>query len=324
MKNYRSFLYLVLLNLFLSLLVVFFSPRFDLLTLFGFLLVNALLLFLLIRREKKREDALEERIDEIFSLLYASDLESDCYEVTDDAFGNLHDEIIKILSENKRMADSAEKNKEVLREYIEDIAHQIKSPLTGSLLMLDLLEEDMENYDEYVKRLRGNLVRLLNLVDILLKLATLDAGALEMKREAVSARELLQEICENLEMYFQYDKEHIPVYGDDFTLMCDRNWTYEAVFNLIKNGIEVSRDRRLNIYLKETHLYQSILIEDFSPGLDGEALKKAFKRFYKSDPSSEGYGIGLPMAKSAIEKQGGDLLYSKGKTSNTFEVRFYK
>lgn len=52
-------------------------------------------------------------------------------------------------------------------------------------------------------------------------------------------------------------------------------------------------------------------------------LEKAFRRFYKLDPNSKGYGIGLPMAKSVMERQNGELLYHKGKKSNSFEMRFY-
>ena len=54
-----------------------------------------------------------------------------------------------------------------------------------------------------------------------------------------------------------------------------------------------------------------------------EMLEKVFKRFYKLNPNSKGYGIGLPMAKSVMERQNGELLYHKGKKSNAFELRFY-
>lgn len=324
MKKYRNFLYIGILNLCLSLLVVFLSPRFDLITFLGFFLVNVILIFLLINNDKKKDKMINNRIEDIFCLLHSLDTDSSNYEIIDDEFGKLRDEIIKIILENKIITASAERNKETLREYTEDIAHQIKSPLTGALLMIDLIKEDKENHDEYLKRLQNSILRLLNLVDILLKLAALDSNTIEMKKEEVPIKNLLNEISENLEIYFNYDDYKIPILGDDFTLTCDENWTYEAIFNLVKNAIEVSENHKANIYLKETNLYKSIIIEDFSKGLDKKMLNKVFKRFYKSDPQSKGYGIGLPMAKTVIEKQDGDLLYVKGKVSNTFEIRFYK
>ena len=308
----------------MSLFVVYLNPRFDILTLFGFLLIN-IILFLIIRKfEKKKEIELEDKINNIFILLHSLGLNSDNYEIIDDEFGKLRDEIIKIILENKRIAENAEKNKEILREYTEDIAHQIKTPLTGSLLLLDLLEdEEDESVKEYISRLRDNLLRLYNLSDILLKLAAIDSGTIEMTRDRVSARDLIDDSIRNLKDYFINDPIEIPLYGNDFDLICDKKWTYEALFNVMKNGLEATESRQIEIQLKETNLYKSIFVEDFSKGLDREMLEKVFKRFYKMDPNSKGYGIGLPMAKSVMERQNGELLYHKGKKSNAFELRFY-
>ena len=324
MRKNKRILLIIVLNLLMSLFVVYLNPRFDILTLFGFLLIN-IILFLIIRKfEKKKEIELEDKINNIFNLLHSLDLNSDNYEIIDDEFGKLRDEIIKIILENKRIAENAEKNKEILREYTEDIAHQIKTPLTGSLLLLDLLEdEEDESVKEYISRLRDNLLRLYNLSDILLKLAAIDSGTIEMTRDRVSARDLIDDSIRNLKDYFINDPIEIPLYGNDFDLICDKKWTYEALFNVMKNGLEATEGRHIEIQLKETNLYKSIFVEDFSKGLDREMLEKVFKRFYKMDPNSKGYGIGLPMAKSVMERQNGELLYHKGKKSNAFELRFY-
>ena len=324
MRKNKRILLIIVLNLLMSLFVVYLNPRFDILTLLGFLLIN-IILFLIIRKfEKKKEIELEDKINNIFNLLHSLDLNSDNYEIIDDEFGKLRDEIIKIILENKRIAENAEKNKEILREYTEDIAHQIKTPLTGSLLLLDLLEdEEDESVKEYISRLRDNLLRLYNLSDILLKLAAIDSGTIEMTRDRVSARDLIDDSIRNLKDYFINDPIEIPLYGNDFDLICDKKWTYEALFNVMKNGLEATEGRQIEIQLKETNLYKSIFVEDFSKGLDREMLEKVFKRFYKLDPNSKGYGIGLSMAKSVMERQNGELLYHKGKKSNSFELRFY-
>ena len=324
MNKNKNILLVLILNLIMSLFVVYLNPRFDILTLIGFLLINIILFIVISKIEKKKEKALEDKINNIFNLLHSLDIDSDNYEIIDDEFGKLRDEIIKIIIENKRIAENAEKNKEILREYTEDIAHQIKTPLTGSLLLLDLLEdEEDESVKEYISRLRDNLLRLYNLSDILLKLAAIDSGTIQMTRDRVSARDLIEDSIRNLKDYFINDPIEIPLYGDDFDLICDKKWTYEALFNVMKNGLEATEGRQIEIQLKETNLYKSIFVEDFSKGLNHEMLEKVFKRFYKLDPNSKGYGIGLPMAKSVMERQNGELLYHKGKKSNAFELRFY-
>ena len=324
MNKNKNILLVLILNLIMSLLVIYLNPRFDILTLIGFLLINIILFVAISKIEKEKEKNLEAKINNIFKLLHSLDIDSDNYEIIDDEFGKLRDEIIKIIIENKRIAENAEKNKETLKEYTEDIAHQIKTPLTGSLLLLDLLEDEIDNVsEEYIERLRDNLIRLHNLSDILLKLAALDSGTIEMAKDSISARELIEDIIRNLKDYFINDNIEIPLYGEDFYLICDKKWTYEALFNVMKNGIEATEDRHIEIHLKETNLYKSIFVEDFSKGLDREMLEKVFRRFYKANPNSKGYGIGLPMAKSVMERQNGELLYHKGKKSNAFELRFY-
>lgn len=324
MSKNKNILLVLILNLIMSLFVVYLNPRFDMLTLIGFLVINIILFLILRKIENKKEKELEDKINNIFILIHSLDIDSGNYEIIDDEFGKLRDEIIKIILENKRIAENAEKNKDTLREYTEDIAHQIKTPLTGSLLLLDLLEDENDNFsEEYIERLRDNLLRLHNLSDILLKLAALDSGTIEMAKDRISARELIEDIIQKLKDYFINDNVEIILDGDDFNLICDKKWTYEAAFNVMKNGIEATEGRQIEIQLKETNLYKSIFVEDFSEGLDREMLEKVFKRFYKLDPNSKGYGIGLPMAKSVMEKQNGELLYHKGKKSNSFELRFY-
>ena len=324
MNKNKNILLVLILNLLMSLFVIYINPRFDILTLIGFIVINIILFIVISKIEKKKEKALEDKINNIFNLLHSLDINSDNYEIIDDEFGKLRDEIIKVIIENKRIAENAEKNKDTLREYTEDIAHQIKTPLTGSLLLLDLLEDENDNFsEEYIERLRDNLLRLHNLSDILLKLAALDSGTIEMAKDRISARGLIEDIIQNLKDYFINDNVEISLYGDDFNLICDKKWTYEAAFNVMKNGLEATEDRHIEIYLKETNLYKSILVEDFSDGLDRQMLEKVFRRFYKANPNSKGYGIGLPMAKSVMERQNGELLYHKGKKSNAFELRFY-
>lgn len=323
MRIKKAYLLIVLLNLVLSLGVFFVSPRLDVITLFLFILVNTLIFLLLILSERRRKAQLNKEIDSIFTLLHSLDIDTDEYELEDDEFGKLRDEIIKVILENKIIADKAKENKETLREYTEDIAHQLKTPLTGILLMLDLIEDDEENKKEYLGHIRSNTNRLHQLVDILLKLAALDSGTIKMKKDIVNIKDMVGEIVTEMEILFADRGSTTPIIGENFDLVCDRKWTYEAIYNVVKNGIESSPKEGVRIILKETNIYKSIIVEDYSQGISDDVLKKIYKRFYKENQNSKGYGIGLPMAKTIVEKQNGELIYTRGKTSNYFEFRFY-
>lgn len=324
MKENKGFLCIVFINLFLSLLTVCLSPRFDIITFIYFVIVNAIIFVLLILNDKNRKNRTKKKIEDIFLLLHSLNTDVDNYEVEDDEFGGLRDEIVKVIGEKRIVTDKAVKSEQILREYTEDIAHQLKTPLTGILLMLDLIKEDEDNKIEYINRIRASSNRLHQLVDILLKLAALDSETIKMKKESISVKKLIDEVVTEMEIIFANQDFTIPVVGKDYKLICDRKWTYEAIYNIVKNGIEASEDKGIKIYLQETNIYQSIVIEDFSKGISKDNLKKIYRRFYKENKDSKGYGIGLPMAKTIIEKQNGELVYTRGKTSNSFELRFYR
>ena len=324
MKENKGFLCIVFINLFLSLLTVCLSPRFDIITFICFVIVNAIIFVLLILNDKNRKNRTKKKIEDIFLLIHSLNTDVDNYEVEDDEFGGLRDEIVKVIGEKRIVTDKAVKSEQILREYTEDIAHQLKTPLTGILLMLDLIKEDEGNKIEYINRIRTSSNRLHQLVDILLKLAALDSETIKMKKESISVKKLIDEVVTEMEIIFANQDFTIPVVGKDYKLICDRKWTYEAIYNIVKNGIEASEDKGIKIYLQETNIYQSIVIEDFSKGISKDNLKKIYRRFYKENKDSKGYGIGLPMAKTIIEKQNGELVYIRGKTSNSFELRFYR
>ena len=292
MKNNRNLFLIIFLNLVLSLVIVFISPRFDVITLCYFIFVNAILLFFLILNEKQKKNKIKDKIDDVFSLLHSLDADINNYEVIDDEFGGLRDEIIKVIGEKKIVSDKAVKSEQILREYTEDIAHQLKTPLTGVLLMLDLMEEDEDNKKEYIDRIRNSTNRLHQLADILLKLAALDSGTIKMKKEIVNVQDLLSEVSVEMEILFMDRKYNIPVTGEDFKLICDRKWTYEAIYNIVKNGIEASKDKGIRIYLKETNIYQSIIVEDFSNGISDEVLEKVYKRFHKENKEAAAAATG--------------------------------
>lgn len=324
MKENKGFLCIVFINLFLSLLTVCLSPRFDIITFISFVIVNAIVFVLLTLNDKYRENRTKKKIEDIFLLIHSLNTDVDNYEVEDDEFGGLRDEIVKVIGEKRIVTDKAVKSEQILREYTENIAHQLKTPLTGILLMLDLIKEDEGNKIEYINRIRASSNRLHQLVDILLKLAALDSETIKMKKESISVKKLIDEVVTEMEIIFANQDFTIPVVGNDYKLICDRKWTYEAIYNIVKNGIEASEDKGIKIYLQETNIYQSIVIEDFDKGISKDDLKKIYRRFYKENKDSKGYGIGLPMAKTIIEKQNGELVYTRGKTSNSFELRFYR
>ena len=93
-------------------------------------------------------------------------------------------------------------------------------------------------------------------------------------------------------------------------LYCDAEWTAEALSNLIKNGLDhTGAGGFVKISWSRSPAMTRICVEDNGSGIPPEEIHHIFKRFYRSSSSldTQGIGLGLPLAKSIVEGQGGVL-----------------
>ena len=162
------------------------------------------------------------------------------------------------------------------------------------------------------------------LSDLLLKLSSLDAGAVALEEDSFTVKGLIIDVEFSLDYVISQKNISIEVLGDDFILLGDRVWLMEALINIVKNAVEASPEGgKISILLKHNAIFQSISVKDYGPGLTPEQQKRAFERFYKSNPQSPGFGIGLSLAQSIVLQHGGELLLRSASGGSEFEMRFY-
>lgn len=149
------------------------------------------------------------------------------------------------------------------------------------------------------------------LITNLLKLAKLDAKAIEFNKEMQSLNETIQESVYALEGKALDGKVNIVFHDKkEVFLNHDRLWLEEALNNIIKNGIEhTPAGGEIKIELVENPLYKKIIIKDNGEGIKEEDLPDIFKRFYKAKTSkkTDSVGIGLALSKSIVEAHGGSI-----------------
>ena len=102
----------------------------------------------------------------------------------------------------------------------------------------------------------------------------------------------------------------------------DFYWLAEALINIIKNSDNRPTCDKISISSEKNPLYTSLIIEDNGGGIKKDNMKKIFKRFYKT-PDSNGFGIGLAMAKTIVEKNNGEISVSNTNSGARFEIKFY-
>lgn len=234
----------------------------------------------------------------------------------DDEYSCLRDQVYKIIVNLKSLEEEARRQKISLKRDLSNIAHQLKTPLTSIGFMLELIEDDRGNMDLYLGKLEGEVAKLRDFTDLVLKLSRINYNALEYKDIDLSLLEIVEDIVGSLNRPVKVEYR-----GEDLFIRGDEVWIYQAFLNIIKNSLDHTREV-LVIEFESNPIYQLVRIIDDGEGLDEEVIKRIFDRFYRGETSLPGYGIGLNLAKSVIEDHHGQIRAFNNE-GLTFEIKFY-
>lgn len=224
----------------------------------------------------------------------------------------------------------AKENKEriKIKDNLANISHQLKTPLTSIMIMIDtLLEEHVskEKQKEYLNDIRIQIENINFLIIAMLKLSRFDANVVVFEKRKIIVKDLLFDVLKNVDILRELKNINIHVSGkSDVVFDGDYKWECEAITNILKNGIEYSKDNG-DIYVnyKDNGMYVSIDIIDNGKGICNEDMKHIFDRFYKKNNNSNNFGIGLSLAKEIIERDNGTIRVSSN-NGTKFSIRYYK
>ena len=211
-------------------------------------------------------------------------------------------------------ADNELREKEFLKNTISDISHQLKTPLAALNIYNGLLQdEDIEvsSVKEFAGLSEQELDRIETLVQSLLKITRLDAGAIALEKNTENVADMMRDI----ELHFAYrarqEKKEIILSGSDhLSLFCDRDWLNEAIDNIVKNAFDHTESgATIRVAWKELPSGVQIVITDNGCGIHPEDIHHIFKRFYRSrfSKDKQGIGLGLPLAKAIVEAHNGTI-----------------
>ncbi len=223
----------------------------------------------------------------------------------------LKSEIYKVTVSLREQNERLKQDKLRLADALSDISHQFKTPLTSMSVMADLLSDgrlEKSRRAEFTGQLRGQLERLTWLTEALLKLSRLDAEAVTFHPRPLPLRELIQKACGPLMIPMELKDQTLSAEAEG-SARCDLNWTAEALSNILKNCMEhTPAGGKIRVSASENALFTEIRVLDSGPGFDKADLPYLFDRFYKGKNAARGsVGIGLAMAKSILQAQGGSL-----------------
>jgi signal transduction histidine kinase len=241
-------------------------------------------------------------------------------------FSILKNDVHTLANLKNNQVDALRRDRDALKDALADISHQLKTPLTSMTLMADLLENaPPDRQAEFIANIRTGLARTQWLVSEFLKMAKLDAGAVEFSRESVGSGELIGLALEPLRILLDIKDQRAALSGET-TFICDKCWTAEALSNVLKNASEYSPDGgEIRVETGENPICAWIAVTDSGKGLSNAEIAKLFRRF-EGSRGDKGYGIGLPLAFAIMRGQNGDIqVYGGGGISGaTFTLKLFK
>ncbi|MDE6014677.1 MAG: HAMP domain-containing histidine kinase [Acetatifactor sp.] len=220
--------------------------------------------------------------------------------------------------------------KEFLQDMISNISHQLKTPLAALDMYMEILTEeagDPEAVRTFSQKSMRSLERMEQLIQSLLKMARLDTGNIVFEKTRCLVSEIAAQAVGELAERAKREQKQIVTEGmPEESIFCDLEWTKEAVENLVKNALDhTERGGVIRISWQRSPAILRLTVADNGCGIAPEDIHHIFKRFYRSKCSSDrqGAGLGLSLAKSIVEGQGGILSVesSPGKGS-TFRMSF--
>ena len=240
--------------------------------------------------------------------------------------GILKNDIHTLASLKNEQVDALGRERDIMRDTLTNISHQLKTPLTSMMIMADLLETaHPDKQAEFLSNIKIGLTRMDWLASALLKMAKLDAGVVEFVKERVKSDALINLALESLNIMLEVSNQTIEIAGEA-ELLCDKRWTSEALLNIIKNASEYSpKGGAIRIESGMNPICSWISVTDSGTGIPLTKISSLFNRF-EGTRSDKGYGIGLPVALAVMRGQNGDIEVSGcgNGLGATFTLKFFK
>ena len=297
--------------------------------LFIYLIICLVYLTIIINNDKRKEKEINEVIkiiEEINNKNYSFKMK----DINEEDLSLLKNEIYKTTIMLNEISEISKKDKKELEESLEDISHQLKTPLTSILIMIDTLlddgDMDQNTREDFLRNMKREVMNINFLVKSILKLSRLDTNTVKFISKKESVKEIIKEAILNVSLLSDLKNVKIETNLSDSFITCDYKWQIEALTNILKNSIEHSyENNKVLIESSENNAYVKITIKDFGTGIAKEDINHIFERFYKGkDSDYDSIGIGLALSKSIIEKQNGKISVESSDDGTTFIIKYFK
>ena len=240
----------------------------------------------------------------------------------------LSEELVILLVEDRTEAKRLE---ETRRDFVENISHELKTPISAISLLSEALQvaiEDPEQVKKFAKNLQRESKRLGSLVTKIIQLSRIQAGDLKGEIEVFDLGQVVDEAVELNQ--FLADSKGVKISADtpaNILVQGDAGLLSMALKNLIENAVLYSDSgSNVGVGLAQVQDFAEVTVTDNGIGIPLDQQERIFERFYRVDPSRSrdtgGTGLGLSIVKHAANNHGGEVtVFSRPNLGSTFTLR---
>lgn len=237
--------------------------------------------------------------------------------IEDNDLGILYHKVQRLKQENFKYQQAVMKEKKKLKKDIEDICHQMKTPLATLLLYHEMLMKKYE--DEIVCKGLIQIEKMNHFMKGLLKLSQVET--ISFQYDLLPIGYIVDLSLQSVYSFIQ--SHHVCLHHDvmDISFYCDESWLQEAFSNIFKNAIE-NDCQTLSISYEYHEQYFKMYIHNDGKEISDKDLPHIFERFYHTkNASGNGVGIGLSLTQEIIQKHHGHIsVYNQDGV--VFEITF--
>jgi PAS domain S-box-containing protein len=223
---------------------------------------------------------------------------------------------IRYITERRRIENELKKSERLKTEFMNIVAHELKSPVTPIKGYLELIISDKKATDQiknWAKVGLRNAERLLKLVNDILDVSRLDTDTMRFEMEKLDINQILNEVAEDIKPILKSKKlklvTNIP--KDLPNVLGDKNRLIQVFKNLLENAVKFTDNGFITIEAEKKKDHIFFAVKDTGIGIYKDELKKIFNKFYQAysgdDRKHEGTGLGLYICKEIVQKHNGEI-----------------
>ncbi|MBE6700436.1 MAG: HAMP domain-containing histidine kinase [Ruminococcaceae bacterium] len=228
-----------------------------------------------------------------------------------------NDEVSELATAFNNMAGSLEKLEENRSQFISNVSHDLRTPMTTISGFIDgilsgTIPKDKTDY--YLEIVASEVKRLSRLVNSLLDITRIQSGERKFTMTSFDACELARQVLISCES--RIDKKKLDIVfecdDDNMNVIADRDAIHQIMYNLVDNAVKFSNEGgTITLTVRENDDKLYVTVRNTGMGISKEELPHVFEQFYKSDRSrgldKTGVGLGLYISKTIIDQHGEEM-----------------